>query len=524
MKRLSLKWRVLIPVVAAIVILALAIFFVSQSIIDNQAKNMALLKVESDLALMYELLDEKFPGPWLVEGNILYKGDHPLDDDSELVDWLAGLTGNTVTIFRGATRVATTVMTEGKRAVGTQAADYVIEEVLTKREHYFGQAEVAGHIYQTGYRPLLDPQGNAVGMLYTGAAPEIIEQTVSTFRRNVFVVALFFSILLAIVMYFLLSSRVINPIVRASAYAARLAEGDLTADVSLREASRGDEIGVLARSFQELTSNLRRIIESLQELTTKAAATGQNLSAASEENSATIEQVASSLGEFSETISHVSQQTDAMAGGAQEMKELAGHGQKEMDTTVLAMDRIVDSSRQTQEAVSLVSEAAKSMNMVLELISEVADQTNLLALNAAIEAARAGDQGRGFAVVADEVRKLAGETQDAVTQIAAMNSSLMEQVTRAVATINDTQKEVAQGHRALEQTQQGFESILARIEELVERINDVAQSTATMNATSEGLAAASQEQAAAMTEVATMAGTVASMVGELQEAMGRFRI
>ena len=143
-----------------------------------------------------------------------------------------------------------------------------------------------------------------------------------------FVVALFFSILLAIVMYFLLSSRVINPIVRASAYAARLAEGDLTADVSLREASRGDEIGVLARSFQELTSNLRRIIESLQELTTKAAATGQNLSAASEENSATIEQVASSLGEFSETISHVSQQTDAMAGGAQEMKELAGHGQR----------------------------------------------------------------------------------------------------------------------------------------------------------------------------------------------------
>ena len=158
MKRLSLKWRVLIPVVAAIVILTLAIFFVSQSIIDNQAKNMALLKVESDLALMYELLDEKFPGPWLVEGNILYKGDHPLDDDSELVDWLAGLTGNTVTIFRGTTRVATTVMTEGKRAVGTQAADYVIEQVLTKREHYFGQAEVAGHIYQTGYRPCLMPK------------------------------------------------------------------------------------------------------------------------------------------------------------------------------------------------------------------------------------------------------------------------------------------------------------------------------------------------------------------------------
>ena len=64
------------------------------------------------------------------------------------------------------------------------------------------------------------------------------------------------------------------------------------------------------------------------------------------------------------------------------------------------------------------------MGVVLEIISEVAEQTNLLALNAAIEAARAGEQGRGFAVVAEEVRKLAEQTQDSVTKIGEMNSSL----------------------------------------------------------------------------------------------------
>ena len=164
------------------------------------------------------------------------------------------------------------------------------------------------------------------------------------------------------------------------------------------------------------------------------------------------------------------------------------------------------------------------MGLVLELISDVADQTNLLALNAAIEAARAGEQGRGFAVVAEEVRKLAAQTQDAVAQIAGMNSALMNEVDRAVTTINETQAEVAQGHRALEQMRQAFASILAQVEAMVERIRGVAQSSSSMDLTSQGLAAASQEQAAAMTEIAGMAEAVAGMVGDLQKVISQLRI
>lgn len=270
--------------------------------------------------------------------------------------------------------------------------------------------------------------------------------------------------------------------------------------------------------------SLRRIVQALQDVATKAAATGDSLRAASQENSASIEEVASSVGEFSEAVSHVTQQTDAMARSAQEMKAVAGSGQKEMDATVRAMDRIVESSRQTQEAVTLVSEAAKGMGLVLELISDVAEQTNLLALNAAIEAARAGEQGRGFAVVAEEVRQLAGETREAVTKIASMNQTLMEQVSRAVSTISETQAEVGEGHQALDRTRLSFESILAHIAELVEGISRVAQSSSTMDLTSQSLAASSEQQAAAMSDLANMADTVATMVGELRELIGRFRV
>jgi methyl-accepting chemotaxis protein len=525
LKRMSLRWKVLIPVVGAIFVLVGVIFIVSQFIIDEQAQTMALTKVRSDISLMYELLDEMLPGAWRGEGPLLYKGEHLLNNDEELVDWLASLTGNTVTIFRAGMRVATTVRSDGERVVGTEAAPYVVEQVLGKQEPYYGEAEVAGNRYQAAYRPLLDEGGNAVGMLNTGASPKIIHETVAAFRGGVLALSLIVSVFLTIVLYFILSRGVLQPIALAAKHAVRIAEGDLTdVDDAARAGEREDEIGMLARAFKDLAESLRAIVHSLQQMTTTAAETGETLLAASEENSATLQEVASSIGEFSEGISTVNSQMAEMAESAQDVKELAGSGQREMELTVRSMDRIVQSSRETQGAVSLVCQAAESMGTVLEIISEVAEQTNLLALNAAIEAARAGEQGRGFAVVAEEVRKLAEQTQDSVTKIAQMNSSLMHEVSRAVATIGETQAQVAEGQKALNQTRSSFESILGNIEGIAARINGIAASTNAMDATSQGLAAAAQEQAASMTEIAGMAETVAGMVGELQGVIAKFKV
>ena len=294
-----------------------------------------------------------------MEGSILYKGERALNDDAELVDWLAHLTGNTVTIFRGGTSVATTVLTDGKRAVGTQAADYVVERVLREKESYYGAAEVVGNVLQTAYKPLLDEEGDAVGMLYTGASPKISDRSVSAFRRSVLLLSLIVSVPLAVLLYLVLSRGVLQPIALAARHAVRIAEGDLTEAISAKEIARQDEIGILARSFQDLLESLRRIVAALQDAIRRAAETGETLLAASEENSATLEEVASSVGELSEAVSSVNNQMEGMKS-AHDVRELAGSGQREMEFTVQSMDRIVQSSSQTQAAVSLVSEARRA--------------------------------------------------------------------------------------------------------------------------------------------------------------------
>lgn len=120
---------------------------------------------------------------------------------------------------------------------------------------------------------------------------------------------------------------------------------------------------------------------------------------------------------------------------ARSIIESVAAGSEEMSASIREISETMVKSRQTADAAvhqvaradaqaSRLSEAAGSMQGIVQLIGAITGQINLLALNATIESARAGEAGRGFAVVASEVKNLANQARGATEKITAEIQSL----------------------------------------------------------------------------------------------------
>ncbi|OXS28682.1 MAG: chemotaxis protein [Desulfovibrio sp. MES5] len=448
------------------------------------------------------------------------------------LDWLKRLSGLNVTIFRGDTRIMTTIMTNGQRAVGTKLqSPEIVEAVLKKGETRFAHNSILGVQYNSAYWPVRDVNDKIIGMWFVGMPIDVLHQLEREAINKAIMVGLAL-LLVQLTLSVIIGLRVSAPVGKITRYALGVAEGqkDLTLDVYSK-----DDMGQLADALRHMEENLRKLVQEASEQAEQARLMGEEAQRAMEEakqaqaqaeiakrdgmisaaaqiegvveklNSSIndiAEQVDNTGGALSHAVSRLSETATAMeemnstvlevarnAGGAADVsasaKMKAQTGSEVVSKAVSGIQEVQRQSMALKDGMAKLDEHAKAISQIMGVISDIADQTNLLALNAAIEAARAGDAGRGFAVVADEVRKLAEKTMTSTTDVGNAIKAIQQSASQSIQEVDMAVRNIASATDFSNKSGEALQEIVIMVDQTADEVRAIATASEQQSATSE---------------------------------------
>ncbi|KMT21994.1 methyl-accepting chemotaxis protein [Clostridium cylindrosporum] len=361
----------------------------------------------------------------------------------------------------------------------------------------------------------------------------------------------------------LISSKLINPLVKLQEGINRIAEGDLT--VKFNEDGKG-EIRLIEVSMNRMASNILNLITSLKKSAQTTAEASEQLNSSFGEISKAVEQTSSSTVHISSIINdqgklviESNEQIKIVEDGIETIKsnvdnvsllvnkvmEKSDYGMDSIENTVRQIKNIKASTEEVREIINILDKSSAEITGITDSIESIAEQTNLLALNASIEAARAGDAGRGFAVVAGEVGKLAEQSNQSARIIRELIAKNQQNTKLAVDAMEKGIDSVVKGEEIAENAGVAFKSITELINDTKNNINIIASNSASLEEKKEAIsetmislnsisdeiinetsstAATTEEQAAGIQEVGEFVHSLSDMAETLVKDIEKFKI
>lgn len=299
---------------------------------------------------------------------------------------------------------------------------------------------------------------------------------------------------------------VIEPVNETTAVLKRLADGDLTTNMS--GAYRGD-FDILKTALNDTIDSINDILGQVSTAVEQVTAGSQQVSQASQSLSQGATEQASSLEEITSSVTEIAGQTRQNTENAVQVNTLARTAKEDAERGNVQMQDLV-------AAMNDINNSAEEIRKIVKAIDDISFQINLLALNANVEAARAGKYGKGFAVVAEEVRNLAVRSAGSVKETTNMVDEAITNIGKGNALVDVTAKQLASIVGGAAKVAGLAEEVAMASREQSQGLEQISTGLNQIDQVTQANTASAEESASAAEELSSQAQQLKGMVGRFK--------
>ncbi|AIA72430.1 methyl-accepting chemotaxis protein [Pectobacterium atrosepticum] len=315
------------------------------------------------------------------------------------------------------------------------------------------------------------------------------------------------SAIIGVLIAWVLTRSIVQPLARAVRATQAVAAGDLTHNI---QPEGRDEAAQLLHALQDMTVRLRSIVGEVRQGSESIAGASSQLAAGNIDLSSRTEEQASALQETAASIEQLSSTVRQNADNARQANQLAQSTTQQAQSGGQLVTEVV-------ETMGAIDSSSKKIVDIIGVIDSIAFQTNILALNAAVEAARAGEQGRGFAVVASEVRSLAQRSASAAKEI-------KELIDRSVQTVEAGNRLVVQAGVSIQDIVNGVRKVSDLVGEISSASNEQTMGIEQVNVAVNQMEVTTQQNASLVNEASAATQSLQQQAAQLAETVSQFRL